>query len=58
MKSPNERRNTIMSIFESIIAAIFCMVVVFAVLAILYVLIKLFSFGIRKIEEITIKPTE
>ncbi|MBP6491914.1 MAG: OadG family protein [Clostridia bacterium] len=47
-----------MSIFESIIAAIFCMVVVFAVLAILYVLIKLFSFGIRKIEEITIKPTE
>jgi hypothetical protein len=39
-----------MSFIESIIVAIFVMVVVFAVLACLYVLIKLFSFGIKKVD--------
>ncbi len=39
-----------MSFLESIITAVFCMVVVFMVLACLYVLIKLFSYGIRKFE--------
>lgn len=41
-----------MDFMESIITGLFCMVVVFAVLASLYVLIRLFSFGIRKFEVI------
>lgn len=47
-----------MSFLESIIAAVFCMVVVFVVLAVLYVLIKLFSIGIKQIELMNSKPTE
>lgn len=47
-----------MSFLESIITAIFVMVVVFAVLACLYLLIKLFSFGIKKFEIIGKKSTE
>lgn len=39
-----------MNFLEAIISAVFVMVVVFVVLACLYFLIKLFSFGIRKIE--------
>lgn len=39
-----------MDFMESIITGLFCMVVVFTVLASLYVLIRLFSFGIRKFE--------
>jgi len=39
-----------MDFMESIITGLFCMVVVFVVLASLYVLIRLFSFGIRKFE--------
>lgn len=39
-----------MSFFESIISAIFVMVVVFLVLVCLYVIMKLFSYGINKIE--------
>jgi hypothetical protein len=44
-----------MSVLESIISAVFVMVVVFLVLACLYVLIKAFSFGIRKVETISKK---
>ena len=47
-----------MSLLESIITAVFCMVVVFAVLTCLYFLIKIFSFGIRKFETISKKSTE
>lgn len=47
-----------MSFLESIIAATFTMVVVFIVLAVLYVLIKLFSVGIRKIENINKNSTQ
>lgn len=47
-----------MSILESIIAAVFCMFVVFVVLASLFVLIKIFSFGIKEIEIIGRKSTE
>lgn len=47
-----------MSVFEAIISALFCMVVVFVVLTCLYFLIKLYSFGIRKIEAIGRKSTE
>ncbi len=47
-----------MSFLESIIAATFTMVVVFIVLAVLYVLIKLFSVGIRKIEDIGKNSTQ
>jgi len=39
-----------MSFFDSLIAAVFVMVVVFVVLACLYFLIKLYTFGIRKFE--------
>lgn len=39
-----------MNFLETVIAAVFVMIVVFVVLACLYFLIKLFSFGIRKIE--------
>ncbi len=39
-----------MSFMESIVIALFCMTVVFVVLACLYVLIRLFSFGIRRFE--------
>jgi cell division septal protein FtsQ len=39
-----------MSIFESILAAVFCMLVVFVVLTCLLVLIKLQTFLIRKFE--------
>ncbi len=39
-----------MNFLEAIISAVFVMVVVFVVLACLYFLIKLFSFGIRKFE--------
>lgn len=39
-----------MNIFASVISAIFVMTVVFAVLACLYFMVKLFSLGIRKIE--------
>lgn len=44
-----------MSVLESIPSALFCFAMVFAVLACLYVLIRLFSFGIKKIESITKK---
>lgn len=47
-----------MSILESIIIALFVMAVVFIVLACLYILIKLFSFGIKKLEFIGKKSTE
>lgn len=47
-----------MSFLESIIAATFTMVVVFIVLAVLYVLIKLFSLGIRKFEDISKNSTQ
>ena len=47
-----------MGFLESIIVAIFVMVVVFVVLACLYALIKLFSFGIRKIDEANRKAME
>lgn len=47
-----------MNFLESIITAIFVMVVVFTVLASLYLLIRLFSFGIRKFEIIGKKSTE
>lgn len=47
-----------MSFLESIITAIFVMAVVFTVLACLYLLIRLFSFGIRKFEIIGKKSTQ
>ena len=47
-----------MSVLESIVAALFVMIVVFVVLACLYVLIKLFSLGIRKIEAAGRRTTE
>ena len=47
-----------MSILEAIISAVFCMVVVFVILTCLYFLIKLYSFGIRKIETISRKASE
>ncbi|HML38430.1 MAG TPA: OadG family protein [Bacillota bacterium] len=47
-----------MGVIEGIWAAVFCMVVVFAVLICLYFLIKLFSAGIRKIEMNGKKSTE
>ena len=47
-----------MSLFEAIISAVFCMVVVFVILTCLYFLIKLYSFGIRKIEATGRKITE
>jgi len=47
-----------MSFLESIITALFCMVVVFTVLTCLYFLIKFFSFGIRKFEFKGRKSTE
>lgn len=40
-----------MTLAESILIGIFCMSVVFAVLGILWVLIRLFSWMIRKLEE-------
>jgi Na+-transporting methylmalonyl-CoA/oxaloacetate decarboxylase gamma subunit len=46
-----------MGIMESILTAVFCMVVVFVVLACLLVLIKAFSFGLRRFETIG-KKTE
>jgi hypothetical protein len=45
-----EKEEGKMSLVESVMQALFTMFVVFAVLACLYVLIKLFSFGIRLIE--------
>jgi Na+-transporting methylmalonyl-CoA/oxaloacetate decarboxylase gamma subunit len=39
-----------MSIWESVISALFCMSMVFVVLIFLYFLIKLFSFAIRTFE--------
>lgn len=47
-----------MNFLESFIAGIFCMVVVFAVLACLYFLILIFSFGIRNIESAARKTTQ
>lgn len=47
-----------MSFLESIIAAVFCIFVVFIVLACLFALIKIFSFGISKIEIIGKKSAE
>lgn len=47
-----------MSFLESIITAVFVMVVVFTVLASLYVLFMIFSSGIRKFESIGKKSTE
>ena len=47
-----------MSIIDSIGSAMFTMVVVFIVLACLYVLIKLFSFVIRKFENVSKKSTQ
>lgn len=41
-----------MSIMESILTALFCVLVVFVVLACLLVLIKAFSFGLRRFETI------
>ena len=53
---PSHDRRSLMDFFQSFIDAIFVMVVVFAVLACLYGFIKLFSFGIRKIDEKKEKP--
>ena len=47
-----------MSLVESVMQALFTMFVVFAVLACLYVLIKLFSFVIRTFEAATKKSSE
>jgi hypothetical protein len=47
-----------MSFFESLITGVFCMVVVFGVLACLYVLIQAFSFGIRNFDNAGKKSTQ
>lgn len=47
-----------MDFMESIVTGLFCMVVVFAVLAALYVLIQVFSFGIRKLDNAGKKSTQ
>lgn len=47
-----------MSFLESLIAGIFCMMVVFTVLACLYFLILVFSFGIRNFESVGRKSTQ
>ena len=47
-----------MSVIESIITGVFCMVVVFAVLTVLYFLVRLFTLGIRNIENAQNKSTE
>lgn len=47
-----------MSVIESILSAVFCMVVVFVVLVCLYFLIKLFSAGMRILEMNGKKSTE
>lgn len=47
-----------MSFMESIITGLFCIVVVFTVLASLYVLIQIFSFGIRKLDNAGKKSTQ
>ncbi|MDD3169815.1 MAG: OadG family protein [Eubacteriales bacterium] len=47
-----------MSFLESFITGIFCMVVVFGVLASLYFLIQIFSFGIRNIDNAGKKSTQ
>jgi len=39
-----------MNMMESILAAAFCMAMVFVVLACLFILIKLFSFGVKAID--------
>lgn len=46
-----------MSIFESLLVAVFCMLFVFAVLVILFFLIKVFSWGVRKIETAAVNNT-
>jgi len=47
-----------MDFFQSFVDAIFVIVVVFSVLTCLYGFIKLFTFGIRKIDEMKRKATE
>ena len=47
-----------MDFMESIITGLFCIVVVFIVLASLYFLIQLFSFGIRKLDSAGKKSTQ
>ncbi len=44
-----------MNFLEAIVSAVFVMLVVFTVLACLYFLIKIFSFGIRKFESVSRK---
>jgi hypothetical protein len=45
-----------MSLFESVQVALFCMVVVFVVLAVLFVIIRLFSVGIGTISAKNTSP--
>ena len=47
-----------MTILESILTALFCMMVVFIVLIGLYAVVKLFSFLIRLIEPAQQKPAQ
>jgi Na+-transporting methylmalonyl-CoA/oxaloacetate decarboxylase gamma subunit len=47
---------TIMSVGESVSVALFCIMVVFAVLFCLYVVIKLFSYLVQTLEKINKKP--
>jgi hypothetical protein len=47
-----------MGFIESIVTGLFCMVVVFVVLASLYFLIQIFSFGIRKLDNAGKKSTQ
>ena len=45
-----------MSVGESVTVALFCIMVVFAVLISLYVVIKLFSYLVQAIEKVNKKP--
>jgi hypothetical protein len=47
---------TIMSVGESVSVALFCIMVVFAVLLSLYVVIKLFSYLVQTLEKMNKKP--
>lgn len=40
-----------MSVYEAILTALFCMVVVFSVLILIWVITRLFSFTLRHIEK-------
>jgi Na+-transporting methylmalonyl-CoA/oxaloacetate decarboxylase gamma subunit len=47
---------TIMSVGEGVTVALFCIMVVFAVLLSLYVVIKLFSYLVQTFEKLNKKP--